>query len=179
MSRIGKKPIQIPSGVTVTVKGSNVEVQGTKGKLSIEVRPEIKVEVVDNTVVSSIAKKTDNSNAYWGLTQSLIGNMVHGVSEGYEKKLQLVGVGYRAKETNDGITLTVGYTHPVDVKAPEGIEFEVEDNQNITVKGIDKELVGLTAAKIRAIRKPEPYKGKGIKYADEVVRRKAGKSGKV
>ncbi|HXK52954.1 MAG TPA: 50S ribosomal protein L6, partial [bacterium] len=124
-------------------------------------------------------KETKNTPAFWGLTRALIANMVQGVTEGYTKDLELVGVGYRVKSENpQKISLSVGYSHPVEVEAPEGITFAVDGNQNITIHGIDKQLVGLTAAKIRKIRKPEPYKGKGIKYKGEVVRRKAGKAGK-
>lgn len=179
MSRVGKAPIQITSGVTVSVSGSKVDVKGPKGNLSLEVRPEMAVEVKDNQIIVSVAKETKDSSAFWGMTRSLIANMVEGVSEGYEKRLQLVGVGYRAKAAGNGISLTVGYSHPVEFTAPQGIELVVEDNQNILVKGIDKQLVGLTAAQIRKIRKPEPYKGKGIRYEGEVVRKKAGKSGKI
>ena len=156
-----------------------VKVEGPKGNLEIEVRPEIKVEVADDQVIVSVAKETDKSNAYWGLTRALIAGMVEGVEKGYEKRLQLVGVGYRAKSTGkDSLTMTVGFSHPVEYKAPEGVEVEVEGNQDIIVRGIDKQLVGLAAAQIRKIKKPEPYKGKGIRYLGEVVRRKAGKSGK-
>lgn len=179
MSRLGKKEILIPDGVTVEVNGSDVKVKGPKGELTYTARPEIKVELQDNAVVTSVKHNTKNSSAYWGLVRSLISNMVQGVSEGYEKKLELVGVGYRARKSGNGVSITVGYSHPVEFEAPEGIELEVVDEKNVTIKGSDKQLVGQTAAKIRSFRKPEPYKGKGIRYSGEVVRRKAGKAGKV
>ncbi len=179
MSRIGKKTILIPAGVTVTVADGSVLVKGPKGELSYTYRPEIEVTVDGDTLVTSVKTETKESVAYWGLTRALINNMIIGVTEGFEKKLELIGVGYRV--TSQGpkkISMTVGLSHPVEFEAPEGVALEVEGNKDITVKGIDKQLVGLTAAKIRKIKKPEPYKGKGIKYIDEVVRRKAGKAGK-
>lgn len=180
MSRIGKNPIQISEGVTVNINGSKIDVSGLKGNLAIDVRDEIEVKIEDGYVVCSIRKETKESNAYWGLTRSLIANMIEGVSKGYEKKLEIIGVGYRAKQNgSDGVVINIGYSHPVEFKAPEGVEIKVEDNTHLTISGIDKQLVGLTAAKIRKIRKPEPYKGKGIRYEDEIVRRKAGKAGKV
>ncbi len=179
MSRIGKMPILIPQGVTVTIDGSKITVKGPKGELTDTMRPEIKVKIEDNAVVFEIEKETKESSAYWGLIRALVANMVKGVTDGFEKKLELVGVGYRAKASGTGVSLSVGYSHPVEFPAPEGIQIEVVDQQNVTIKGSNKQLVGLTAAKIRKVRKPEPYKGKGIKYAGEVIRRKAGKSGKV
>ena len=179
MSRIGKKPIEIPQGVSVEINGRNVVVKGSRGELSYTVRSEIKVSQTDGVLTVEIARQTGDAVAYWGLTRALIANMILGVSEGFEKKLELVGVGYRAKPMPKGVSLSVGFSHPVEYEAPEGITIEVPDQQNITIKGNDKQLVGLTAAKIRKIRKPEPYKGKGIKYIGEIVRRKAGKSGKV
>jgi large subunit ribosomal protein L6 len=178
MSRIGKLPIEILNGVKATIEGRVITVEGPKGKLTHEFRPEIKVEVVDNTVVCTVAKDTKGTPAYWGLTRALIANMITGVVKGYEKKMELVGVGYRVKQNGKDVTFSVGYSHPVEFKAPTGIELKVEDNTNLTVSGVDKQLVGLTAARIRKIRLPEPYKGKGIKYSDEVIRRKAGKTGK-
>ncbi len=179
MSRIGKLPLQLPAGVTVEINGSAVKVQGPKGSLSIDIRPEISVKNENGVVTCFVSKETKFSGAYWGLTRALIANMVNGVTKGFEKKLELVGVGYRAKQNgNDGVILTVGFSHPVEFKAPQGVEIKVEDNTHITISGIDRQLVGLTAANIRKIRKPEPYKGKGIKYAGEVIRRKAGKAGK-
>jgi large subunit ribosomal protein L6 len=179
MSRIGKNPIEIPQGVTVEVQDGTVVVKGPKGELSHTFRPEIEVNVADGIVSTTVKNDYANVDAFWGLTRAIINNMIIGVTEGFEKKLELVGVGYRVK-ANDAhsITLSVGYSHVVDFKAPESIQLEVDGNTSISVKGIDKQLVGLTAAKIRAVRKPEPYKGKGIRYSDEVVRRKAGKTGK-
>ena len=179
MSRIGKLQVNIPEGVSVEVVGNDVTVKGTKGVLSIQVRPEIGVVSSDSLITTKINKDTKESSAYWGLTRALIANMIKGVTEGYEKKLEIIGVGYRVKAEADGISLTLGYSHPVEFKRPEGIEIDVVDNKNITVRGIDKQLVGQTAAKIRALRKPEPYKGKGIRYQGEVVKIKPGKSGKV
>ena len=179
MSRIGRNPILIPQGVTVTVDNSVVKVKGPKGELSVDLRPEITAKVEDSTLTVTPKIETKDTSAFWGLTRALIANMVKGVSEGFEKKLELVGVGYRAKASSGGVSLTLGFSHPVEFLAPQGIVFEVPDTQNISIKGADKQLVGQTAAKIRALRKPEPYKGKGIKYFGEKVRRKAGKSGKV
>ena len=179
MSRLGKKPIEISAGVSVIITGSHVDVKGPKGALMLDIRPEIKAVVKDNQVVVSVEKEVKESKAYWGLTRSLIANMVLGVTQGFEKKLELVGVGYRAKTSVDGISLSVGYSHSVEFKTPVGIKLDIVDNQNITVSGADKQQVGAVAATIRKIRKPEPYKGKGIKYSDEIVRRKVGKSGKV
>jgi len=179
MSRIGNKPILIPDGVDVTVTGSKVVVKGPKGESQFDMRPEISAIVEDGEVRLQEKRKTKNSSAYWGLCRSLIANMIEGVTEGYEKKLELVGVGYRAKQNGKGISLSVGYSHPVEFTPPEGVEVSLEDERNILVKGISKDLVSLTAAKIRKVRVPEPYKGKGIKYVDEVVRRKPGKAGKI
>lgn len=179
MSRIGKTPILIPEGVTVSIDGNKVVVKGEKGELECEVRPEIKVVLEDNNVVLEEKIKTDNSNAYWGLSRALIANMVEGVTKGFEKRLKIVGVGYRASQKGNGASISIGYSHQVDFDPPEGVKINVEDTQTIVVSGFDKHLVGLTAAKIRDIRSPEPYKGKGIQYEGESIRRKAGKSGKV
>jgi large subunit ribosomal protein L6 len=178
MSRIGKMPIQLNTGVTAVISDGKVTINGPKGTLEQVIRPEIKVELVDNSIICSVVKESKESPAYWGLTRALINNMIKGVTQGYSKKLQLVGVGYRVKQSGTGITLSVGYSHPIDINAPKGIELKVEDNTNLTISGADKQLVGLTAAQIRKVRSPEPYKGKGIRYIDEVVRRKAGKAGK-
>ena len=178
MSRIGKLPIQINTGVTVVVQNDTVTVTGPKGSLKQLIRPEIKVEVVENNIVCSILKESKNSFAYWGLTRALLNNMVKGVTKGYSKKLQLVGVGYRAKQQGSDLVLNLGYSHPIEVKALEGINILVEDPTNIVISGSDKQSVGLLSAKIRKLRPPEPYKGKGIKYIDEIVRRKVGKTGK-
>lgn len=180
MSRIGRKLIEIPQGVTVEVNGREVVVKGPKGLLTCKFEREIGVKVEENKVKVEVLGETKRSTALWGLTRALIANMVKGVTEGFEKKLELVGVGYRAKQVSPSeITLTVGFSHQVDFKAPEGIQLTVVDNTHITITGADKQLVGMVAANIRKIRKPEPYKGKGIRYEGEVVRRKAGKAGKV
>ncbi|MFH1898922.1 MAG: 50S ribosomal protein L6 [Patescibacteria group bacterium] len=180
MSRIGRKLIEIPQGVTVEVNGREVVVKGPKGPLTCKFEREIGVKVEENNVKVEVLGETKRSTALWGLTRALIANMVKGVTEGFEKKLELVGVGYRAKQVSPSeITLTVGFSHQVDFKAPEGIQLTLVDNTHITVTGADKQLVGMVAANIRKIRKPEPYKGKGIRYEGEVVRRKAGKAGKV
>ncbi|MBD3366096.1 50S ribosomal protein L6 [candidate division WWE3 bacterium] len=174
MSRIGKQPVELPRGVEVTIEKTLVKFKGPKGNLEVPLRSDVSVEKVeDKLVVSSRNKQT---KAFWGLTRALLANAVKGVTEGYEKELELVGVGYRAKKQGNDLFLTLGFSHPVEFKAPEGIEFDVPDNKNIKITGIDKQLVGLTAAKIRQLRKPEPYKGKGIRYKGEVVRRKPGKS---
>lgn len=178
MSRIGKKPVLIPQGVTVTVTKGVVTVKGPKGELSYTFRPEIGVEVVDEKVVCSLVTASQESFGFWGLARALINNMIIGVTQGFEKKLELVGVGYRAKSITGGVSLAVGYSHTVELLAPKGVEVLVPDNTNILVKGVDKHMVGQFAANIRKVRKPEPYKGKGIKYAGEVIRRKAGKSAK-
>lgn len=162
MSRIGKKIIQIPSGVTIKTEKNTVTVKGPKGELTFDTRPEIKVVIEDSTVKTEISRETKASNAYWGLTRALIANAIKGVTDGFEKKLELVGVGYRVKPSDKGISLSLGFSHSVEFDAPEGIKFSVPDQQNITITGFDKQLVGLTAARIRKLRKPEPYKGKGI-----------------
>lgn len=174
MSRIGKKPIIIPEGVEVKIDGQKVTVKGPKGGLTFEVSPQILVELVNGSVKVSQKREDKNTRALWGLTRSLIFNMVKGVSEGYEKKLELEGIGFKANVEGKKLTLNVGFTHPVVIEAPEGINFSVEKNV-ITVSGIDKQLVGETAARIRKVRPPEPYKGKGIRYQGEVIRRKEGK----
>lgn len=177
MSRVGKTPITLPSGVEVKVSGRMVEVKGAKGSLTQDIDPAIHVGVEDGTV--SLGRDNDerSSRALHGLYRSLINNMVIGVSEGYSKELTAVGVGYRAALKGKNLELQVGFSHPVKVDAPDGITFEVPEPTKIIVSGIDKQLVGQTAANIRAVRPPEPYKGKGIRYVDEHVRRKAGKAG--
>jgi large subunit ribosomal protein L6 len=180
MSRIGRKPVEITQGVTVEVNGHEVVVKGPRGTLTCSFEREVAVKVADGFVNVEVAHESKRSSALWGLTRALIANMVKGVVDGYEKKLELVGVGYRAKPVSPSeMVLTVGFSHPVEYKAPEGIILTVVDNTHITISGADKQLVGLVAAKIRKIRKPEPYKGKGIRYEGEKVRRKAGKAGKV
>jgi len=176
MSRIGKKPIQIPTNVQVSIDGQNIKVSGPLGYLEHTVRPEISVANNNGELVLSVKVDSKESSAYFGLSRTLISNMISGVSQGFEKKLELVGVGYRVKLNGSDLIFSLGFSHNVDVKAPTGIKFEVEGNTNFTVKGIDKCLVGQVASNIRKLRKPEPYKGKGIKYVGEIVRRKAGKS---
>ena len=178
MSKIAKKPVLIREGVTVTVEGSKVTVNGPKGTLFFPIPQGIEVNQEDGKVqVSQKTKNDDKTNALFGLTRSMISNMVTGVSEGFTKKLELSGVGYRAQASGNSLTLSLGFSHPVVIKGEEGITFAVEENV-ISVMGSDKGLVGNTAATIRAIRPPEPYKGKGIKYQGERIRRKTGKAAK-
>lgn len=180
MSRIGKAPILIPQGVTVEITENEVVVKGLKGNLSFKFTDDVVVKKEEDKIVVEMVGKSKESPALWGTTRATVANMVKGVAEGFEKKLELVGVGYRVKSVSPReISLAVGYSHPVDFISPEGVELMVEDNTHITVSGSDKHLVGFTAAKIRKVRKPEPYKGKGIRYVGEVVRRKPGKAGKV
>jgi len=174
MSRIGKKPILIPEGVEVKIDDQKVTIRGPKGELFQEIRPEIKVEVRENKIFVTPQIEAKKTKAFWGLTRALIANMIKGVSEGYEKKLEIEGLGFRANLEGDNLILQVGFTQPVKIKTPQGIKFSVEKNI-ITVSGADKELVGQTSAKIRKVKPPEPYKGKGIRYVGEVVRRKVGK----
>lgn len=178
MSRIGKMPVVIPSGVEVKINGDTVTVKGKKGELTRTFQPTMIIKQEGEEIIVTPADDESQTNAYWGLTRSLLNNMVLGVSEGFEKKLELVGVGYRATLKGKDLELQLGYSHPVLVKAPEGITFEVPSQNEITVSGASKEQVGQVAADIRKWRKPEPYKGKGIRYVGEYVRRKAGKAGK-
>lgn len=178
MSRIGKMPIPVPSGVEVKIDGETVTVKGTKGELTRTFQPTMIIKQEGDEIIVSPANDERQTNAYWGLTRSLLHNMVVGVSEGYSKKLELVGVGYRAALKGKDLEMQLGFSHPVLVKAPEGITFEVPSQNEITVSGASKEQVGQVAADIRKWRKPEPYKGKGIRYEGEHVRRKAGKAGK-
>lgn len=178
MSRIGRAPITIPAGVTVDVDANNkVVVKGPKGTLSREIRPEMKITVEGNVI--TVTRPSDNRihRSLHGLSRTLINNMVVGVTEGFKKDLEISGVGYRATKAGKNLNLALGFSHPVIVEPPEGISFEVPSPTAIQVIGIDKELVGAVAAKIRGYRKPEPYKGKGIKYAGEHIRRKEGKAG--
>ena len=178
MSRIGRMPVAIPAGVTVTVaEGNEVTVKGPKGTLERTLPAEMSIKVEDGHVVVTRPSDLKKMKALHGLTRTLIHNMVVGVSEGYTKTLEVNGVGYRAAKAGKKLTLTLGYSHPVEMEDPEGIETKVDGNK-IIVSGISKEKVGQYAAEIREKRKPEPYKGKGIKYADEVIRRKVGKTGK-
>ncbi|QWC83810.1 50S ribosomal protein L6 [Nocardioidaceae bacterium] len=179
MSRIGKYPVPVPSGVDVTVSDAVVTVKGPKGTLSHTVAAPITAQVADGTVVVERPDDHRNSKALHGLTRTLIANMVHGVTEGFEKKLEIQGVGYRVlSQGPTKLEFQLGYSHPIIFDAPEGITFSVEGPTKLGVVGIDKQLVGETAANIRKLRKPEPYKGKGVRYAGEHVRRKVGKAGK-
>ena len=178
MSRIGKEPISIPSDVQVSIEGRSVGVTGPKGSLDLDLPGEINVRQEDGTVLVERPNDDRKNKALHGLTRSLINNMVIGVSEGFKKELEIVGVGYRAAKSGDGLELQLGFSHPVKVKAPDGITFDVPEPTQIIVSGINKEVVGQVAADIRSYRKPEPYKGKGIRYAGEYVARKAGKAAK-
>ncbi len=177
MSRIGKKPISLPKGVEVKIEDNTVTVKGPRGELTQKLPADISLDISDDEILVTRPSDAKKHRAFHGLSRALVANMVEGVTNGYEKKLELVGVGYRAQMQGSKLMLTVGYSHPILIDAPEGIDFEVPAVTKITVRGIDKQLVGNTAAHIRAIRKPEPYKGKGIKYENEIIRRKAGKSG--
>lgn len=178
MSRIGRKPVAIPGGVTVTVAGSSVNVKGAKGELTFGILPEVTVKVDGARVLVERKVSTDEGSARQGLTRQVIANMVQGVSAGYAKKLEVIGVGYKAQVQGKKLILNLGFSHPVEFAIPEGIAItQDEKNKNLlTVQGIDKQLVGQVAADIRTFRLPEPYKGKGIRYSDEVVRRKPGKA---
>ncbi|MDR5698389.1 50S ribosomal protein L6 [Agromyces aerolatus] len=178
MSRIGRLPIDIPAGVDVKVDGSAVTVKGPKGELSLTVASPIEVKLEDNQVLVTRPDDERDSRSLHGLTRTLIANNIIGVTQGYSKGLEIVGTGYRVAQKGSSVEFALGFSHPVTVEAPAGITFAVEGNNKLTVSGIDKQAVGETAANIRKIKKPEPYKGKGIRYAGEVVRRKAGKSGK-
>lgn len=178
MSRIGRLPITVPAGVDVKVDGNTITVKGSKGELSQDVVGDITVEVEDNTITVVRSSEEREARSLHGLTRSLINNMVVGVSEGFKKDLEIVGTGYRVQAKGADLEFALGYSHPIPVKAPEGITFTVEGANKVSVSGIDKQLVGETAAKIRKLRKTDPYKGKGIKYAGEHIRRKAGKAGK-
>ena len=178
MSRIGKQPIAVPDKVDVTLEGLSVKVKGPKGELHRTLPEGVEIKKVDNTILISTTSDKRKSRERHGLSRSLVANMVQGVSEGYTKKLEIVGVGSRAQVKGKTLVVSAGYSHQIEVIPPEGFTFKVENNTNVTVTGVDKELVGNEAAKIRAIRPPEPYKGKGIKYAGERIIRKAGKSGK-
>jgi large subunit ribosomal protein L6 len=178
MSRVGKKPIEIPTGVTVTFNENIVTVKGPKGELTRTFSPEMDIKVEEN--ILSVTRPSDSKihRALHGTTRALLSNMVEGVSKGFEKSLELIGVGYRAQKQGKKLVLNVGYSHPVEIEPEEGLEIEVPSNTKITVKGTSKERVGALAANIRDVRPPEPYKGKGIRYEGEFVRRKEGKTGK-
>ncbi|MDK7115048.1 50S ribosomal protein L6 [Staphylococcus pettenkoferi] len=178
MSRVGKKVIEIPNDVAVSIDNNTVTVKGPKGELSKTLSERMTYKQEDNAL--EVIRPTDSQEdrTVHGTTRALINNMVLGVSQGFSKSLELVGVGYRAQMQGENLVLNVGYSHPVEIKAEDGISFSVEKNTNVTVSGISKELVGATASNIRSVRPPEPYKGKGIRYKDEYVRRKEGKTGK-
>jgi len=177
VSRIGRKPIALPPGVEIKVEDRVMTVKGPKGELSQAVPEDISIDQQDGEILVTRPSDAKRHRAMHGLTRALLANMVTGVTNGFEKKLEMVGVGYRAQMQGSKLVLNLGFSHPVEIEPPAGIEFEVPAVTRITVKGIDKQLVGNTAADIRALRKPEPYKGKGLRYENEVVRRKAGKTG--
>jgi len=179
MSRIGRLPITVPSGVDVTIDGRTVTVKGPKGTLSRALHPDITVSREDGTLVVTRPTEQKTHKQLHGLTRTLVNNMVVGVTDGYRKGLEITGVGYRAALNGKKLTLNLGYSHPIEIDPPEGITFEVENPTRLAVVGIDKELVGQIAAKVRSTRKPEPYKGKGVRYSGEYIRRKAGKAGKI
>lgn len=178
MSRIGKLPIGVPGSVTVTINGQDVTVKGPKGELALTVAEPITVALEDGQLTVSRPNDERESRSLHGLTRTLINNNIIGVTEGYAKSLEVVGTGYRVQAKGQGLELSLGFSHPVQFEAPSGVTLEVEGNNKITVRGIDKQAVGETAANIRKLRKPEPYKGKGVRYEGEQVRRKAGKAGK-
>ncbi|WP_114572160.1 50S ribosomal protein L6 [Exiguobacterium flavidum] len=178
MSRIGKKPVVIPAGVTVTVENNSVTVKGPKGELTREFSPTMAINVEENQVIVTRPNDEKANRTIHGTTRALIANMVEGVNNGFSKTLDIQGVGYRAQKQGNKIVLNLGYSHPIEYTPEQGIEVEVPTNTQIIVRGISKERVGHVAALIRSYRQPEPYKGKGIRYSDEVVRRKEGKTGK-
>jgi large subunit ribosomal protein L6 len=178
MSRIGRLPIEIPSGVDVTVNGSDVRVKGPKGELSLAVASPIEVRIEDGSVLVTRPDDERASRSLHGLTRTLIANQIVGVTQGYSKGLEIVGTGYRVAAKGNGVEFALGYSHPITVEPPAGITFAVEGNNRLIVSGIDKQAVGEVAANIRKLRKPEPYKGKGVRYAGEQIRRKVGKAGK-
>lgn len=176
MSRIGRKPIPLPAGVSVAVEGETVRVKGPRGEVAVAIPPEMRVRVDDGVVVVERPSDSRRHRALHGLTRSLTANMVRGVTEGFRKTLEIVGVGYRAEKRGGTLVLNVGHSHAIEYRAPDGIRIEVPAPTTIVVEGVDKQLVGQVAAEIRAFRPPEPYKGKGIRYQGEAVRRKAGKT---
>jgi large subunit ribosomal protein L6 len=178
MSRIGKKPIEIPTGVTITINGDVVTVKGPKGELTRSFNSDIEIKVEENVINVARPSESKEHRSIHGTTRSLLANMVEGVSKGFEKSLELIGVGYRAQKQGKKLVLSVGYSHPVEFEPEEGVEVEVPSNTKVIVKGINKERVGALAANIRQVRPPEPYKGTGIRYEGEFVRRKEGKTGK-
>jgi large subunit ribosomal protein L6 len=178
MSRIGKRPIPIPDKVTITIEGQSVSVKGPKGQLSRVLVSEVTAEQESDTLHVKRINESRVARQRHGLSRTLVANMVEGVSQGFQKRLEIQGVGYRAQVQGKNLILNVGYSHPVTIEPPDGIQIAVENNTNVVVSGIDKEIVGNIAASIRAVRPPEPYKGKGIRYSGEFVRRKVGKAGK-
>jgi large subunit ribosomal protein L6 len=178
MSRIGKRPVSVPSGVTVMVEEQTIKVKGPKGELSRRLPAEVFIEQEGDTLLVKRVNESRIARERHGLSRTLVANMVEGVSKGFEKRLEIQGVGYRAALQGQKLTMSLGYSHPVEFTPPTGIQFNVEGNTNVVVSGIDKEIVGNIAARIRAARPPEPYKGKGVRYAGEKIRRKAGKAGK-
>ena len=179
MSRIGRLPIAVPQGVTVTVDGRSITVVGPRGTLSRDLHPDMAVSQTDGTLHVERPTESKTHKELHGLTRTLVSNMVEGVTTGYRKGLEITGVGYRATLSGRKLMLNLGYSHPIEIDPPSGISFEVDNPTRLAVVGIDKELVGQYAAKVRSMRKPEPYKGNGVRYAGEVVRRKAGKAGKI
>jgi large subunit ribosomal protein L6 len=178
MSRVGKQPINIPEGVNIKIENQNIIIKGIKGELVQKIHSNVKIEQKDKELLISVQKPKDKKQrALWGLFQRLISNMIEGVTKEFEKKLEINGLGYKAEVSGDKLILNVGFSHQVNFNIPKNINIKIEKNI-ITISGIDKQLVGETAAKIRKIKKPEPYKGKGIKYLDEVIKRKAGKAAK-
>lgn len=178
MSRIGKKPIALPAGVQVELKDGWVSVKGQKGALQRPFLEGLEMDMADGIITVRRMRDDKRSRSYHGLMRTLVANMVEGVSKGFEKKLEIVGIGYRSELKGSDLALFLGYSHPINFPLPAGISAEIEKQTLVTIRGIDKELVGQTAAKIRDLRKPDPYKGKGVKYAGEVLRKKAGKTGK-
>lgn len=178
MSRIGKRPITVPAKVQITINGNNVVVKGPKGELSRNLPMQVEVKLEGETLNVNRRNESRVARQMHGLSRTLVANMVEGVSQGFQRRLELQGVGYRAAVQGRNLVLSVGYSHQVQIEPPEGVQFAMEGNTNVIVSGYDKEIVGNTAARIRAVRPPEPYKGKGIRYAGEVIRRKAGKTGK-
>lgn len=177
MSRVGKQPINIPGGVTVNYAEPSLTVKGAKATLQREIHPKVELSIEGSVITVKPVDESREARALWGLTRTLVNNMVVGVSTGFSRVLEVIGVGYRADVQGKNIHFALGYSHPIDFPLPDGISATIDKQNRITLEGADKELLGLTAARIRALRKPEPYKGKGIKYAEEVIQRKVGKAG--
>lgn len=177
MSRIGKKPVSVPGGVTVTIDGRTVRVKGPRGELSRDFHPEMNLVLEENAVTVSRPSDEPRHKALHGLSRTLVANMIEGVTQGYKKQLEITGVGYKAELKPYGLLMSLGYSHPIEVKAPAGIKLSAPQPTTVVIEGADKEVVGRVAAEIRKLRKPEPYKGKGVRYSTEVIRRKAGKAG--